>query len=178
MSAPPPEERELKREPDFVLRSNRFSGVLTLAMLVATVVTVYLVFPRRDNQLMTRTTEMHRSAAPFDLDRPNAAELAAWSAGVLEKGGVPLPAPGADVEVIGATATEITRRRAAMVRYAIRGIPVTLVVQRARDAPPRMFRRTDGADTVISWRASKFTVAAIGPTATAQTWAPIVGAPH
>ena len=60
-------EREAKRDPSFILRSNSISVVLTLLALAATVAGVYLLSPRLDNALMTRSAEEHRAAQEFDI---------------------------------------------------------------------------------------------------------------
>jgi hypothetical protein len=172
----PMEEREQKRDPDFILRSNSISVVLTLLGLAGTVAAVYLYFPRRDNELMTRSAYEHRHQAELDIANPTDTELRAWSVGSLGAK-VPWPAIGGPVEALGARSLEIQKRRTALVRYRIHGDSVSVVAQRARDPAPRKHTRIDGDDLVVSWRAGKWTMIAIGPEKTADRWKPVVGAP-
>ena len=67
------------------------SLLFTLTVLVGTVVAIYMVFPRRDNVLVTAAIAQHRQPPSWDLAQPTAAELRAWAIGVVGKE-VPLPA--------------------------------------------------------------------------------------
>jgi hypothetical protein len=178
MSAPSertPTLPQEKRDPDFILRSNSVSLLLSFGVLVAIVLCVYLVFPHRDQEALTQAVAEHRSDAPFDLARPSAAELSAWSNGVMG-GEVPWPqAPG--LEIVGARSAQIMKRRAALARYVAAGVQVTLIVQRNREMPPRTRRKEAGGDLVVSWRRGKWTYVAVGTAAAQDRWKPLVGAP-
>jgi hypothetical protein len=169
-------EREQKRDPHFILRSNRVSGVLALAALVATVVTVYVVFPVRHNELITQSIAAHRGEGAWDIEGPTEIELRAWSTGSLGTA-VPWPVPGPGIEVVGARSIEIQKQRTGLVRYRIDGDVVTVIAQRTRETTPRVHRRVDGAMFAISWHSGKWTLVAVGPEPSATAWRPKVGAP-
>jgi hypothetical protein len=171
-----PELPEEKRDPDFILRSNRLSLVLTLTALAGTVVAVYALVPARDNELMTQSAIEHRSPPDPDIVGPTPGELRAWTIGAL-RGEVPWPAIGAGAEVVGASALAIQKRPAALVRYRVGELPVTLVAQRGRDAVPRKYHRRDGDELVVSWRRGPWTIIAVGPADAFDRWRPVVGAP-
>ena len=162
-------EREAKRDPSFILRSNSISVVLTLLALAATVAGVYLLSPRQDNELMTRSAEEHREKQEFDIVNPDETELRAWSIGSLGAK-VPWPAPSAELTVVGARSFKVQRRPTGLVRYELNGKPLTVVAQRARDPAPRIYRRDDGDAHVVSWRSGKWTMIAVGPKQSAAVW--------
>lgn len=153
------------------------SFLLTLAVLVGTVVTVYTVFPARHNVVVTAAVDEHRrSDQTFQLTKPSGEALASWAVGVLGAR-LALPGPGAGVDVIGARSIEILERPAALVRYRIGTSEVTLVVQRARDVPKRRVSKQDGDDQIEAWRVEKWTFVAVGPASTAAQWRPAMGVP-
>lgn len=168
-------EREQKRDPSFILRSNSISAALTVLALVGTVAGVYWFFPRRDHELMTRSVEVHRDHGEWELEHPDETELRAWSVGSLGAK-VPWPELRAGMAVVGARTVDIQKRRTALVRYRIGDDDVSVVAQRARDPAPRKFSRTEGDHLVLSWRSGKWTMVAVGPSATAERWKPLVGA--
>jgi hypothetical protein len=159
------EVSEAPRPPRPERRRVYVSLILTLGVLVATVVAVYLAFPKRDNELMTEAIEAHRRRGPFQLEGPTAAELKAWTVGVVGDT-VPWP-PG---KVIGTWQIRILRRPAALVRFASGTGEVTLMAVRAWDAPPRRYRRQDGDDLAVSWRRGPWTLVMIGPATSAERW--------
>lgn len=96
--------------------------------------------------------------------------------------------------ILGASTDEIlpckeaaTRCPAAVIRYRLPGDPssgtddasveMTLIVQQARDAPPRTHRRTDGDLSAVSWRKSHWTFVAVGATAQIDLWRTFTEAP-
>ncbi len=164
-----------KREPDFVLRSNTFAFPLSAIVLVATVAAVYYFTPVRKGVLFARAAAEHRSSDAPDLAEPSPDQLAAWSIGALGPD-VPWPVEG-DAVPVGARSIEIQRLRAGIVRYRVADAEVSLVAQRARDAPPRRRRLADEGDTILSWRAGKWTMVAVGPSANVAAWARPLGAP-
>ncbi len=169
-------EREQKRDPSFILRSNSISVVVTILALGGTVAAVYGLFPRRDNELMTQSAIEHRrTEVTYDLETPTEPEIRAWSAGALGSG-IPWVMPQEGIEVLGARSLQIQKRRTALVRYRLGGVEVTIVAQRGRDTPPRKHRRVDGDDLVASWRDGKWTFVAVGPKATSDKWLAIIGA--
>jgi hypothetical protein len=148
----------------------------TVAVLLGTVVTIYAVFPARHNYLATAATDAHHETAAWQVAQPTVDELRAWFAGALGDE-VPLPDAASDVAVVGVRRVELLNRLAAVVRYQIGGSDVTMVIQRARDPAARRVSRTEGDDHVESWRTGKWSIAAVGPAATAPAWGPRVGAP-
>lgn len=160
------EVSEVPRPPRPERRRVYVSLALTLGVLAATVVAVYLAFPARNNELVTEALEAHRTPGAYQLERPSPAELKAWTVGVVG-GSVPWPA---DLEVIGTWQIRILRRPAALVRFSVEGDEVTLMAMRAWDAPPRKYRRHDGDELAVSWRRGPWTLVAIGPAARAERW--------
>ena len=160
------EVSEAPRPPRPERRRVYVSLALTLGVLAATVCAVYVAFPKRDNELLTEALEAHRQAGPFQLEKPSAAELKAWTVGVVG-GSVPWPR---DLEVIGTWQIRILRRPAALLRFAVEGDEVTLMAIRAWDAPPRKYRRHDGDELAVSWRRGPWTLVAVGPAAQADRW--------
>jgi hypothetical protein len=169
-------QREAKRDPSFILRSNSISVMLTLLALAATVAGVYLLSPRKHNELMTRTAQEHRAAQEFDIVAPDDTELRAWSIGSLGAK-VPWPEVTGANKIIGARSFQVQKRPTGLVQYDIGGVKVTLMAQRARDPAPRKHRRTDGKLRVVSWRSGKWTMIAAGDETSAEQWKPVVGAP-
>jgi hypothetical protein len=166
---------EVPRPPRPERRRVYVSLALTLTVLAATVLAVYFAFPKRDNELLNAALEAHREGGPYELDHPSAAELAAWSVGVVGHK-VPWPeAPG--LEIVGTRRLQILKRAAALIRYRAGQDEVTLMVLRARDAPPRRLRRTDGAELAISWRRGPWTFVVVGEAAHVSAWQKPFGAP-
>jgi hypothetical protein len=148
------------------------SLLFTLTVLIGTVVTIYAVFPVRNNVLVTEAIERHRDAsAAWDLVAPSAAELRAWMIGVVGKD-VPLPGEGTAVTpaVIGASRLRILNRAAAVIRVRIGGDEVTYLVQHARGIAPEHSERADGELRAVAWRTGPYTVVAVGADATAAGW--------
>jgi anti-sigma factor RsiW len=152
------------------------SLLLTVSVLVATAVTVYVLFPERHNLLMTEAIDAHGSDAAWELERPSDAELRAWSLALVGRG-VPLPAAGNEVQVLGARSIQVLHRPTAVVGYQVGGDRITLVVQRAREAVPRRHRRVDEGLMAVSWRKGAFTFVAVGPEASAERWRAVLGVP-
>jgi hypothetical protein len=144
------------------------SLVFTLTVLVGTVVTIYAMFPARNNVLVTEAIERHREANPtWDLVAPNPAELRAWVIGLVGKD-VPLPGEGASV--IGAARLRIFNRAAALIRVRIGDDEVTYLVQHARGIAPDHSERRDGELRAVAWRKGPFTIVTVGADATAAHW--------
>ena len=160
------EVAEVPRPPRPERRRVYVSLALTLGVLAATVVAVYVAFPARNNELLTEAVEAHRQPGPFQLERPSPAELKAWTVGVV---GGSVPWPG-DLQVIGTWQIRILRRPAALVRFAVGTQEVTLMAMRAWDAPPRKYRRHDGDELAISWRRGPWTLVVVGPADEEQRW--------
>jgi len=150
------------------------SLVFTLTVLVGTVVTIYMMFPARHNQLMTEAIARHLdpgapvgSGAAWDLTAPTRDALRAWMIGAIGKGA---PLPGEAASVIGARQLDILNRAAALIRLRIGADDVTYLVQRARGIAPEGAERVDGALRAVAWRRGVFTVVAVGADATAARW--------
>lgn len=152
------------------------SLLFTLFVLSATVVTVYVMVPERHNALMTTALDAHRGELEYELEAPSFSELRAWGIALLGRE-VPWIEPGPGIEIEGARSADVLNRTAAMVRYRVDGEPVTLLVQRPRDAVPRTYRRTEGELWCVSWRHGTFTFTAVGP-ADQERWKELVGAPR
>jgi hypothetical protein len=148
------------------------SLLFTLTVLIGTVVTIYAMFPARNNVLVTEAIERHRDTNPtWDLAAPNPAELRAWMIGVVGKD-VPLPGEGTTLTpaVIGAQRLRILNRAAALVRVRVGDDDVTYLVQHARGIAPERSERQDGPLRAVAWRKGPFTVVVVGPDATAPRW--------
>lgn len=148
------------------------SLLFTLTVLIGTVVSIYAMFPARNNVLLTEALAHHREAHPtWDLSAPNPAELRAWVIGVVGKD-VPLPGEGAPATaaIIGARRIQILNRAAALIRVRVGGDDVTYLVQHARGIAPERSERQDGGLRAVAWRKGPFTIVAVGADATAASW--------
>lgn len=165
---------EVPRPPRPEHRRVHVSLFLTFSILVGTVAAIYLVFPDRHNELLTVAVEAHRSGDDFELDQPTWGELRAWSLGVL---GEKAPFPDGDLVPLGARRLTILRRPAVLARYRAGDDAITVLLTRARDAPPRRYERRDGDLAAASWRRGAWTVVAIGPAESSDSWRRLAGAP-
>ncbi|HET6611924.1 MAG TPA: hypothetical protein VFG83_08055 [Kofleriaceae bacterium] len=152
------------------------SLILTLAVLVTTVILVYVIFPERHDALMTAAIAAHQDAASLDIRDPDPEQIEAWTKAALG-GGVPWPAPGQTLRIAGLRSLTILGRPAALVRYEAGDQPLSLLVQRARDATPRTRRRRSDELFAVSWRKGAFRFVAVGPAKSYRTWKRSVGAP-
>jgi len=144
------------------------SLLFTLTVLIGTVVAIYLVFPARNNVLLTEAIERHRDARPaWDLTAPTPAELRAW---VIGFAGNDAPLPAQTAAIRGARRIEVLNRDAAVIRLAVGADDVTYVIQRAQGIAPKHAERSDGELRAISWRRGPYMLVAVGPEATAATW--------
>jgi hypothetical protein len=145
------------------------SLLFTMTILIGTVVTIYAMFPARDNVLVTEALERHREANPtWDLSAPSPAELRAWMIGIVGKD---VPLPGAEAPaVIGARRVQILNRAAALIRVRVGDDDVTYLVQHAQGIGPERSERHDGALRAVAWRKEPFTIVAVGADATAASW--------
>ena len=144
------------------------SLLFTLTVLVGTVVAIYMVFPRRDNVLVTAAIAQHRQPPTWDLAQPTAAELRAWAIGVVGK---EVPLPAAD-SIVGASEVRVLDRRAAVVRLTVAGSEVTYLVQHLRGIVPKKTERTDGDLAAHAWRRGPFMIVVAGPAQSAAAWLP------
>lgn len=152
------------------------SLIFTVAILVGTVVAIYVLFPARHHVLATTAAERHREpTVEWQLPAPSPAELHAWMIGVVGEG-APLPPDLARFHPIGAEAIDVLSRRAALVRLHVGKDELTYVVQRARGVSPKLSRK-EGDLRVLEWRKGPWTLVAVGADATAATWRPLLGAP-
>jgi hypothetical protein len=152
------------------------SLLFTLTVLIGTVVTIYAVFPARNNVLVTEALELHREISPtWDLAAPNLAQLRAWTIGAIGKD-VPLPGDGAAAApvIVGARRLEVLNRVAALIRVRVGDDDVSYLVQHARGIAPEGSERVDptpaGPLRAVAWRKGAFIVVAVGPDATAASW--------
>ena len=151
------------------------SLLLTLAVLVGTVVMIYLVVPARHNVMLTEAVVQHHDAQPtWDLNAPSDAELRAWAIGIFGKD-VPLPTAGA--EIVGAKTIEVLNRRAASIRLHVGDEDITYLVQHAHGIVPEKMERADGDLIAIQWLRGIYICAAVGRESTAKAWRPILRVP-
>lgn len=152
------------------------SLVFTTAILVGTVVAVYLAFPARHHVFATSVAAEHRAATPaWELVAPSPAELRAWTIGVVGAS-APLPPRLDATTAVGAESLVVLSRRVALVRLRHGADDLTYAVSRGHGVSPRS-SRTDGPLRIIEWRTGPWAVVAIGPDATSASWKPILGAP-
>jgi hypothetical protein len=152
------------------------SLLFTFSVLAATVTAVYVLFPPRDNELLTVALANHRSQGNFEITAPGDNELLAWGVGAVGRG-APFPSGSPEVSLVGVRTVRILNRPAAMARYEMSGQPISYFVMRAHDAPPRRYQRQEGDVQVVSWRRGRWTLVAAGPADTRPAWAKFVGAP-
>lgn len=144
------------------------SFLFTLTVLIGTVVAIYVVFPARHNVLLTEAIELHQEEDPkWDLVTPTPGELRAWAIGVAGKD-VPLPPETA--RVLGARQTTVLDRRVAIISVAVDADKITYVVQRAKGMAPKHSDRNEDGIRAVAWRTGKFTIVAVGPSASADRW--------
>ncbi len=171
------ESKELTLPPRPEHRRVYVSFLFTFSMLAATVTTVYLLFPARDNELLTLAIESHQIPGEYELEKPGSAELLGWKTGVVGPS-APFPPPGPAADLLGVRSIKVLRRPVAMGRYRIGADEVSFFVMRAHDAPPRRFERQEEELVAISWRSGRWTLVAVGPAATRKkNWGRILGAP-
>jgi hypothetical protein len=167
--------REVPRPPRPEHRKAYVSLLLTTAVLAATVAVVYVLFPKRHNEVIEETIDYHREPGALEIEAPTSGELRAWTIGIHGRA-VPWPeAPG--LKIVGARRLRMLRKPAAMVRYDLGGDPITVVAMVPWDAPPRTIRRDDGGESAVWWRKGPWTFIAVGSAATAEAWQSSVGAP-
>jgi hypothetical protein len=149
------------------------SLLFTLSVLIGTVVTIYAVFPARDNVLVTEALAHHRDASvAWDLAAPSAVELRAWTIGVVGDG-VPLPS----VAAVGARRLDVLNRSAAAIRFKVGSDEVTYLVQVARGLAPEHGERADGELRAVAWRRGPFSCVAVGPASSQAAWLSALGGP-
>jgi hypothetical protein len=166
---------EVSRKPRPEHRKTYVSLLVTGAVLVGTVAAVYLLFPKRDHEVIGAVIEHHRAPGALDLERPSLPEVTAWTIGVLAR---PVPWPSGDgLTIEGVRHLVILKKDAAMVRYQVDGVPVTLVAMVPWDAPPRVIKLDDGTERAVWWRKGAWTMIAVGPLAGENAWRKRIGAP-
>jgi hypothetical protein len=169
-------EEEVARPPRPRRRRVYTSLLLTSAVLVGTVVLVYSVFPRRDNELLTETIEAHLSPGSATLDKPTAGEVHAWSVGIFEED-APWP-EDQRLEALAAYRLDVLRRPVALVRYKFADTEISVALTRRRDAVKLVHRRETDGVAAISWgRGLRFVMIAIGPADSQASWKEALGAP-
>ena len=148
------------------------SLLFTLSVLIGLVVTIYMVFPARRDEVITEAVRQHRAGEQaWDLASPTPAELRAWAIGVAGKD---VPLPTAEATITGARRVDVLRRPAALIRMTVAGEPLTYLVQHSRGIAPKQVDRTDGDLRAVAYRRGVFTYVAVGPRASADRWIPAV----
>jgi len=143
------------------------SFVFTVSVLIGTVVAIYLLLPARHDLLVTEAIAHHREGGSWELESPSDDALKGWAIAVVGKD-APLPPPG--MHVIGARQLVILKRRTALIRLQVGDDQVTYLVAHARGIQSEHISRDDGDVHAEQRRKGKFTVVAVGPTATEKTW--------
>jgi hypothetical protein len=152
------------------------SLLVTGAVLVATVAAVYLLFPKRDHEVIDAVVAHHRDPGGFAMDHPSRPELVGWTIGALGRS-VPWP-DGADLRIEGLKKLVVLKKPAALVRYRIGGAPVTLAAMQSWDLTGQLVI-DDGDLRAVWWRKKgPWTMIAVGPAATADAWRAAIGAPR
>jgi len=167
---------DIPRPPRPARRRVYTSLLVTLTVLIGTVAVIYTVFPNRHNEILTWAVEAHLDTSSPDLSTPSGTEIRAWSQGIF---GEQVPWPEVDAALVPTSASvlPVFKRDLALVRYQFEGEPVSVAFWRARDAPPRILRRTEDGLHVVSWRRKRFTCIVIGPEASRDRWKERFGAP-
>ena len=149
------------------------SLVFTLTILVGTVVAIYVVFPARNDVVLSQAIASHREPPAWDLTAPTGSEARAWAMGVVGKD-APLPALDAPVRVIGVRKVSLLDRPAAVFRLGVGDDQLTYVVQPSHGIAPARTSRDAGELRAIAWRDAGYTAAAVGSAASAPTWLRLV----
>ena len=165
------DEPERPRPPRPEKRRVYVSLFVTISVLAGTAAAVFWQFPARDNELLTVAMSEHSEASSSpELSAPTQAEIRAWSLGVF---GETAPFPEADA--LGARRLSILKRPAAIVFYRLGDFEISFTVLRARDAPPRRYRRLADGLAGFSFRRGHWTCIAVGPAAGAEKWRAALG---
>lgn len=134
------------------------SLLFTLSVLIATVVTIYVVFPARNNELLTAALAEHATTPSWDLTAPSDPELRAWMLGAVGKG-APLPA---GLSPSGASQIHVLRRATAVLRYPHPDGEFTYVVQPIHSASPRTSERKAEGLRAVQWREGDWLIVSVG----------------
>lgn len=134
------------------------SLVFTLSVLIATVVTIYVVFPARNNELLTAAVSQHSATPAWELSAPSEPELRAWMLGTVGRG-APLPS---DLPVLGASTITVARRPTAVVRYQLPAGELTYLLQRVHSASPSSTERKADGLRAVQWREGDWLVVGVG----------------
>ena len=145
------------------------SLVFTLSVLIGLVVTIYVVFPARHNVFATRAIELHRDPPAWDLASPAPDTLGIWALGAVGKGAPVPPWPA-----IGASRIDVLERHAAAIRFKLDGDEITYLVGHAGRISPEHSELHDGDLRAVTWLHGAFVCVAVGPDATASSWAPAI----
>lgn len=155
-------------------RRVHLSLIVTLAVLVATVTTIYLVFPPRVDTLQDAAIDFQLEPGEFDLIEPSQIELEAWSVGLVGPG---VPWPPLEGRIVGAQSIKVLHRRTAAVRVRVGEGYATLFATRAVEAPPRTRRKKRDDLFCVSYRRGHWMLVAAGPQESAPEWLHVLGAP-
>jgi hypothetical protein len=135
------------------------SLLFTVSVLVATVVTIYSVFPARDNELLAAALRLQRQPPPWDLAAPSDAEVRAWAIAAVGRG-APLPS---GLPLRGVATISVLGRPAALLRYQVGEREVSYLIQHARSLGPRAAERVDAELRAAQWREGPWLVVSAGP---------------
>ena len=143
------------------------SFVFTVSVLIGTVVAIYLLLPARHDLLVTEAIEHHRDGGPWEIESPSEDALKGWTIAVVGKD-APMPPPG--THVVGARQLVILKRRTALIRLQVGDDQVSYLVAHARGIQSERISRDDGDVHAEQRVKGKWTVVAVGPTATEKAW--------
>lgn len=141
------------------------SLLFTISVLAGTVVLIYVVFPKRDNVLMTEAIARHRSPGNWELASPSSLELRAWTRGLVGADAPELPV----AKILGAARAEILDRPVAIARLELSNIELTVAMQHARGIGPNQ-HRVVGDLEAITVRHGKYALVVVGPAASVERW--------
>jgi hypothetical protein len=135
------------------------SLMLTISVLVATVVTIYTVFPARDGELIKVALTSYSAAPTWDLASPSDAELRAWLLAAIGRG-APLPA---GQHALGARSMDILGTPTVVLQYQIDGRDVTYLIQRAQRSRRPSAERIRNGVRAVQWKEGNWLAVGVGP---------------
>lgn len=152
------------------------SFLFMATVLIGMVAAIFMFFPKRQNLLMSEAVAAHQVPPAWQLTSPTLGEVKAWWLGLFgDKAKLPTVSPR--LVPVGIFRTTLHRRDTAIARFTVDGGEITLLVQRTPGMAPRHKERVAGDLFAVEWAIGPWAYVAVGATATAATWKPLVGVP-